>query len=224
MTRLDRSIVVVDAHAAIAASLAIALRHAGFASTTSVHPDALALDAEGRPEGVERGAIILLGLLFGDGRTALPLIQPLVDGGCRVVVMTVDQGLPLVGDCLRSGAEAVLGRDMPFERLVEWLGVLVAGGVVMAEDERRALLESVDQHHVASDALVRPFAALTTRETEVLTGLVGGFAPKQIALSQGTSVSTVRGHIQRVLRKLDVSSQREALAMARNSGWPRTAS
>ena len=81
----------------------------------------------------------------------------------------------------------------------------------------------MEQHKTAGDALVRPFAALTTRETEVLTGLVDGFAPKQIALSEGISVSTVRGHIQRVLRKLDVSSQREALAMARHSGWPSTA-
>jgi DNA-binding CsgD family transcriptional regulator len=30
----------------------------------------------------------------------------------------------------------------------------------------------------------------------------------------------VRGHIQRVLSKLDVSSQREAFAMARRAGWP----
>ena len=142
MTSSERSIVVVDAHAVIAASLAIALRHAGFASTMSVHPDALELDGESRPKGVGRGDIILLGLLFGDGRTALPLIQPLTNRGCRVVVMTVDQGLPLVGDCLRLGAEVVLGKDMPFERLVEWLGVLVAGGTVMSAEERLALLNA----------------------------------------------------------------------------------
>ena len=220
MTGPERSIVVVDSHAVIAASLAIALHHAGFASTRSLHPDALELDGERRPEGVARGDIVLLGLLFGDGRTALPLIQPLVLRGCRVVVMTVDQGLPLVGDCLRRGAEAVLGKDMSFEHLVESLGVLVAGGTVMTDEERFALLERAENHRAAGDALVRPFAALTAREAEVLTGLVDGLSPKQIAHSEGISVSTVRGHIQRVLRKLQVTSQREALAMARHGGWP----
>ncbi len=54
----------------------------------------------------------------------------------------------------------------------------------------------------------------------MLAALVAGKAPKTIAHTSGTSVSTVRGHIQRVLAKLDVSSQREALAMARHAGWP----
>ncbi len=47
-----------------------------------------------------------------------------------------------------------------------------------------------------------------------------GSAPKGVAHAEGISVTTVRGHIQRILAKLDVSSQREALAMARHAGWP----
>lgn len=54
----------------------------------------------------------------------------------------------------------------------------------------------------------------------MFAGLVAGKAPKQIAHANGISVSTVRGHIQGVLSKLDVSTQREALAMARDAGWP----
>ncbi len=54
----------------------------------------------------------------------------------------------------------------------------------------------------------------------MFAALVCGTAPKQIARVEGITISTVRGHIQRVLSKLDVSSQREALAMARDAGWP----
>lgn len=64
------------------------------------------------------------------------------------------------------------------------------------------------------------FDDLTEREADVLAALVDGAAPKQIAHLKGITVSAVRGHIQRVLAKLDVSSQREALAMARHAGWP----
>ena len=220
MTDIQPSILVVDAHAVLASSLAIALRHSGFVRTASVHPDELDLGGEDRPARLAPGDMVLLGLLYGDGRTALPLIQPLVKRGCRVVVMTVDQGLPLVGECLRRGAEAVLGNDMPFEGLLESLSHLSQGGSMMTDDERSALLESVEHHEAAGDALVRPFSALTDREAEVLAALVEGSSPKQIARGEAISISTVRGHIQRVLMKLQVNSQREALAMARQAGWP----
>lgn len=219
MTSTQRSVLVVDAHAVIASSLAIALRHSGFERAVRVHPDELDL-GRGCTPGLVEGDIVLLGLLYGDGRTALPLIAPLVRLGCRVVVLTVAQGLPLVGDCLRLGAEAVLGEEMSFERLVDSLLRMDGGGTLMTDEERAGLRESVEQHRAAADALARPFLALTGREAEVLAALVDGRSPKQIAHHEGISVSTVRGHIQRVLGKLQVSSQREALAMARHAGWP----
>lgn len=206
----------------MASALAIALRHSGFDPTSSIHPDEL--DAELGEGVVSRslapGDIVLLGLLFGDGRSALPLIRPLADRGCQVIVMTVQQGLPLVGECLRLGAEAVLNKEMSFEKLVQSLRRLVDGGEIMTEDDRCALLESVDRHQAADLALARPFSMLTEREAEVLGSLVDGSSPKQIAHGAGISISTVRGHIQRTLMKLDVSSQREALAMAREASWP----
>ncbi len=216
------SIIVVDAHAVMASALAIALRHSGFDPTLSIHPDELELElGEGVvSQSLTPGDTVLLGLLYGDGRSALPLIRPLADRGCRVIVMTVQQGLPLVGECLRLGAEGVLNKEMSFEKLVQSLRRLVDGGEIMTVDDRCALLESVDRHQAADLALARPFSTLTGREAEVLGSLVDGSSPKQIAHRAGISISTVRGHIQRTLMKLDVSSQREALAMAREAGWP----
>jgi DNA-binding NarL/FixJ family response regulator len=185
----------------------------------TIDPDALEVDADHDSIEVSAGDIALLGLLYGDGRTTLPLIRPLTARGCRVLVMTSDQGLPLAGDCLGRGAEAVLDKGMSFERLVTVLRHLSSGGGAMTQGERDALLESVQRHHVAEQALERPFKALTDREKDILSALIAGRSPKQIALLNGITVSTVRGHIQGVLSKLDVSSQREALAMARHAGW-----
>ncbi len=211
-------VLVVDSHALVASSLAIALGQAGFGRVATVDPEALEVDAGTPP--TEPGDIVLVGLLYGDGRTALPLIAPLVQRGCRVLVMASDQGLSLIGECLHRGAEAVLDKAMSFERLVQTLRRLSAGGCAMAEDERAALIESVDRYEEAERALHRPFEALTEREAAVFAALVIGTAPKQIAHRSGVTISTVRGHIQRVLSKLDVSNQREALAMARHAGWP----
>ena len=211
---------IVDAHDLVASALAAALRHAGFGRVATADPGELQADLQGLPDRVQAGDIVLVGLLYGDGRTTLPLICPLVHEGCRVMVMASEQGTSLIGECLHMGAEAVLDKRMSFERLVDVLRRLTAGGVAMTEDERAALLEIVERHQASEDALHQPFRSLTEREAEVFAALVSGTAPKEIAHRSGITVSTVRGHIQRVLTKLDVSSQREALAMARHAGWP----
>ncbi|HEX2048620.1 MAG TPA: response regulator transcription factor [Acidimicrobiales bacterium] len=213
-------VVVLDAHELIASSLVIALRHAGFERVSAVHPDAVDLGSANGSVELSPGDIVLIGLLYGDGRTTLPFIRPLVERGCRVLVMASDQGLPLTGDCLDRGAETVLDKGMSLDRLAAVLRRLSAGGCAMTEAERAALLESVQRHESAQQALQQPFQSLTEREADVLAALVAGKAPKQIAHHNGITVSTVRGHIQRVLSKLEVSSQREALAMARHAGWP----
>lgn len=213
-------VLVVDAHEVVASSLAIALRYSGFERVGTTAPDSLSLDGEAPSAELAPGDIVLLGLLYGDGRTSLPLIRPLAQWGCRVMVMASDQALPLTGECLDRGAETVLDKAMSFERLVAALRRLISGGCAMTDEERTALLESVERHDAAANALQKPFKALTEREAEVFAALVAGAAPKHIAHLNGITVYTVRGHIQRVLSKLDVSSQREALAMARHAGWP----
>lgn len=216
----EASICIVDAHTVVASCLAIALRHSGFERVATVDPATIDLEAAGDAVPLSPGDIVLVGLLYGDGRTTLPLIQPLARRGCRVMVMTSEQGLALAGECLHLGAETVLDKAMSFDRLVEVLRRLCAGARAMTGEERTALLESIARQEEAEQALRRPFRALTDREAEVLSALVSGAAPKQIAARQGISVYTVRGHIHGVLTKLDVSSQREALAMARHAGWP----
>ena len=213
-------ILVVDAHELIASSLTLALKYAGFQPVATAHPDNVALDGSGGCPGAAAGDIVLIGLLYGDGRTTLPLISPLSKRGCRVVVMTSDQGLSLIGDCLLRGAETVIDKAMSFDRLAEMLRRLLSGGRAMTEDERAALLAHVDLHDGAERALRQPFEALTHREAEVFIALIAGETPKAIAHAHSISINTVRGHIQRILTKLDVRSQREALAMARHAGWP----
>ena len=215
-------VLIVDAHALIASSLAMALRHAGFDPVATIDPHDLERDLgdDGTPAQPIAGDLVLVGLLYGDGRTSLRLIGRLADRGCRVIVMASDQGLPLIGECLHQGAETVVNIAIPFEKLVEVLRRLTAGGHALTEEEREALLESIERHEAAERALHQPFQGLTERESKVFAALVEGLAPKQIAHRDGIAISTVRGHIHGVLTKLEVSSQREALAMARHAGWP----
>ncbi len=108
-------VLIVDAHALVASSLATALRHAGFRRVATVCPGDLQAELDAVPSRVAAGDIILVGLLYGDGRTTLSLIGPMARRGCRVLVMATDQGLAPTGDCLYMGAEAVLDEAMSFD-------------------------------------------------------------------------------------------------------------
>jgi PAS domain S-box-containing protein len=58
------------------------------------------------------------------------------------------------------------------------------------------------------------YAPLSAREKEVLHLLVQGQSTRDIACSLCISYATVRNHIQTILRKLGVHSQREAMKVA----------
>ncbi len=60
--------------------------------------------------------------------------------------------------------------------------------------------------------------ALTPTEIAIFRSLAEGLAPKVIAAESGRSVDTVRNHIKSAIRKMGVSGQREALALARRLG------
>jgi DNA-binding NarL/FixJ family response regulator len=62
-------------------------------------------------------------------------------------------------------------------------------------------------------------AHLTRTERRTLRALAHGRSAEQVAMESGTSITTVRTHIRNILGKLNVHSQREAIAMAMRSGW-----
>ena len=63
-----------------------------------------------------------------------------------------------------------------------------------------------------------PQARLTSRESEVLHLLARGSARKQIAATLGISLASVDSHVKSLYRKLEVSSQTEAVNAGLRSG------
>lgn len=208
---------VIEAHTIISDTLVLALRSHGINEVAAVTPDEA--DIASVVAMACRFTVVLVGLLSGDGRTTLGLIRSLVASGSKVLVLITDQASALTGGALRTGAEAVVHKDMRLEGLVATIRAVHAGRQLLTDDERAALLE-----HLPDDPddnpLLRPFGALTEREAATLRHLVAGRSPKAIALDGQVTIHTVRKHIHGVLTKLDVQSQREALALARHAGWP----
>lgn len=214
------SILLVGDHSVTATSLEMALRASGFAHTRSVDPGDLTVDAVLEVADSLRSGIALVDVRADAGRFGVALVRRLVVRKFKVLLFAPSDDPVLIAAGLSAGAEAIVDRSMSFDRLVATLVELANGRQLIPDEERAALLQALQGWEAEAAARRRAFDSLTTREAEVMRYLVDGTSPKQIALSEGLSVSTIRGHIERIFVKLDVSSQREALALARTIGWP----
>ena len=60
--------------------------------------------------------------------------------------------------------------------------------------------------------------SLSQRELDILRGIARGQANKEIARALGIAETTVKIHVQHILRKLDVSSRVHAAVIASEHG------
>jgi DNA-binding NarL/FixJ family response regulator len=170
--------------------------------------------------------IILLDLTMPglDGVSALP---PLREAAPRseIVVLTASETQENLLGAIRAGAAGYLLKTEPPERIVEFLGAVAKGEAALSGAAARSLLEQV-REGAHREPLVPDSIAqlLSARELEVLLLLDDHLGTEDIAKRLFISEHTVRSHVKSLLRKLEVSSRREALevlATARQGAAPR---
>jgi DNA-binding NarL/FixJ family response regulator len=216
LDRDDVRVGIIDDHALVSETLALALSDRGFAAfgCKPLHrDDVVAFAAEHHLH------VVLLDLNLGDLGSSLPLIPGLTDLGCRVIVFTADETRPNWGACIEAGAATVVSKAVSFRELVERVTELLDDVVERRQTERYELLESLRMHREEERQRLAPFAHLTVREHEVLLALTLGMSADDIAESLYLSIATVRTHIRSILQKLGVNSQLAAVALALRAGW-----
>jgi DNA-binding NarL/FixJ family response regulator len=162
-------------------------------------------------EGVEpRLALVDLGLPGASGRAfvrELRALKPDVDA----VVLTSFDDDDNVFEALRAGASGYLLKTSRPDEIAAALQEVLAGGAPMSPAIARRVVRSFSPQA----AVVSP---LTNRETEVLNLLVKGVSYPQIGEVLGISTNTVREHIKKTYRKLEVASKAEAAVEATRRG------
>jgi DNA-binding NarL/FixJ family response regulator len=127
-----------------------------------------------------------------------------------VLILTVYADEEHVFDAICAGAYGYLLKDTPPDRLLAAIREVVAGGAPMSPDIARKVIRSFQREPVAP----AKGAALSGRETEVLTLLAAGHSYKTAASKLGLSLDTVRFHVRNIYDKLHVHSKSEAVARA----------
>jgi len=143
------------------------------------------------------------------GLEALPSIRDAAPE-CEVVVLTASGTEGNLLSAIRGGAAGYLLKSEPPERIAEFLRGVGKGEAALSGEVARRLLEQVRDGGTRGvpDAIAN---SLSAREVEVLLLLDGHLGTEEIAARLYISEHTVRSHVKSLLRKLGVSSRREAL-------------
>jgi two-component system, NarL family, nitrate/nitrite response regulator NarL len=145
-----------------------------------------------------------------NGLDALPDLREAAPSA-EVVVLTASGTEQNLLAAIRAGAAGYLLKTEPPERLAEFLHAAVQGEAALSGTVARRLLERVRDGAGEAGVPDSIAEALSARELEVLLLLDEHLGTEEIAKRLFISEHTVRSHVKSLLRKLNVSSRREAL-------------
>lgn len=173
-------------------------------------------------EGVKRARelkpdIVLLDLHM-PGVTGKDAVRLFLDESpdTHVVMLTVSESADDLLDTLRAGASGYLLKNIETDTLLDLIRRAVAGDSVVSAEMTTKLVKGL--RAASSSDAVETKDALSPREHEILGYLAKGASNKEIARSLDLAESTVKIHVQHILRKLNLSSRVQAAVYAIEHG------
>ena len=198
-----------------------------------------ASQAQRRAEELKPDLILLDNHLPGvSGVDALPALLEAVPD-VRVLMLTVSEDERDLSAALRGGACGYLLKTVEGDALSAAIRRVMRGEKVVAEEMTGKLVAAYRDASASASAsssapssapAARPgplpvavpaasrLAVLSQRELEILRGIARGQGNKEIARALGIAQTTVKIHVQHILRKLDVSSRVHAAVIASEHG------
>jgi DNA-binding NarL/FixJ family response regulator len=203
------TVLIVDDHPLTRDALATLLRAHGLEVVGCASDGEEAIGEAGRlhPD------LVLLDLSMPgmDGLTALPKLRHAAPD-CEVVVLTASGTEENLLAAIRGGAAGYLLKSEPPERIAAFLNGVANGEAALSGSVARRLLDQVRHGNDRGSGVPDEIAGvLSAREVEVLLLLDEHLGTDEIAKRLFISEHTVRSHVKSLLRKLGVSSRREAL-------------
>lgn len=195
-----------------------------------------ASEAQRRAEALKPDLILLDHHLPGvSGADALPALLRAVPG-VRVLMLTVSEDEGDLAAALRGGACGYLLKTIEGDALASAIRRAMRGESVVAHEMTGKLFAAyrdaasplvasapsstppVTPASTAASMAASRLDVLSQRELDILRGIGRGQANKEIARTLGIAESTVKIHVQHILRKLEVSSRVHAAVIASEQG------
>ncbi|MEF8697985.1 MAG: response regulator [Candidatus Accumulibacter sp. UW26] len=160
-----------------------------------------------------------------NGVDALPALLESAPGA-RILMLTISEDEDDLAAALRRGAIGYLLKTMEGDALTAAIRRAMRDENVVAPEMMSKLVAAYRgaTRAVATGGVASPpavthspcpkIASLSPRELDVLRGIVRGASNKEIAREHGIAETTVKIHVQHVLRKLEVGSRVQAAVIA----------
>lgn len=133
-----------------------------------------------------------------------------------VVMLTVSEDAEDLKEAFVLGARGYLVKNIDAEYLVNSVRQVVAGESVMSPEMTGKFVNGIRAKHLSLMPEVRPetVKSLTERERQILGCLAQGASNREMANLLNMSESTVKAHLQRIMRRFDFSSRVQAAVFA----------
>lgn len=125
----------------------------------------------------------------------------------EIIMLTVYHDSHKIFDSLMAGASGYLLKHTSLPEIKESIDTLMKGGAPMSPQIARKVIE-----HFNRPTPQKTESGLTSREQDIVNGLVDGLSYKLIADRYNISLDTVRAHIRNIYKKLHVNSKAEVIA------------
>ena len=126
-----------------------------------------------------------------------------------IIMLTSYEEEEHVFEALRRGAVGYLSKRSPLTMVQEAIHTVAAGGSFMSPSIARHVVNFFRFRQRVNN----PDVDLTERQKEILQGLIDGKSYKMIADTYGITLETVRDHIKKIYKKLQINSRGELVSM-----------
>ena len=136
----------------------------------------------------------------------------------QVVILSTYRNDALLARALTAGAAGYLSKDTALPEVAAAIRSAAAGEPLVDEAVAQGVLARFSSASDTEMASARLVERLTPREIEILQLMADGTPSDRIASTLFMSPHTLRTHVAHILRKLEVHSRMEALALAVRHG------
>lgn len=211
------SVLVVDDHTLFRRGLIALLQQEDGVTVVGEAGDAA--DALRRAHELQPDLILLDNHLPGvTGVKLLPTLRAEVPGA-RVLMLTVSEDEQDLSAALRNGAQGYLLKNIDGDDLAAALIRTMRGESVVSPELTHKLVNAFrSSHAMPGDAPADATCGLSPRELEIVRELTRGASNKEIGRTLGIAETTVKIHVQHILRKLGLNSRVQAAVWGSEQG------